>query len=212
MTAVPEYGTQPPPGPFQRRSHMEGPTRDGEYRIYGKGSFSPDGQFVLTVSSGRIRVWRSDTGAPVGHAVDEGGLHDASFSPDGTRVAVLTRGASAVYDWRTGRRLITIAMPTAPVVFSVRFSHDGRKLLTTAMDGEQVWDATTGRALSPLLMTADEAWFTPHDHFVVTRDGGSLRAWVWRSGELFAEPLSDAVEGWRRREGGCTGTLGHGQR
>ena len=123
-------------------------------------AFSPDGKGVLTAGDdGLARLWaitpdeaarlplpEADPGYPVGRSVSRGGLPPGWPDPrDGT----LRRRATVEGDLMSASR----RTPEAPVGLSsdltVVFSPDGRAVLTIQGDESRVWDAFTGRPISP---------------------------------------------------------------
>jgi eukaryotic-like serine/threonine-protein kinase len=114
--------------------------------------FSPDDRLVM--AGGRdsvIRFFDSATGK-LRSVID---LHksviDAAFSPDGERILSCDRDAAQITELATGQRLVTVRHGTSSPIRRVRFSANGRRFLTTSGNGTIVWDAATGRALTPLL-------------------------------------------------------------
>ncbi len=74
-----------------------------------------------------------------------GGVQDASFSPDGSRVVTASEdGTAQVWDAATGQK-IGQPMRHANWVHTAEFSPDGTKVVTASWDGTaRVWDARTG--------------------------------------------------------------------
>jgi WD40 repeat protein len=74
-----------------------------------------------------------------------GGVQDASFSPDGTRVVTASEdGTAQVWDATTGQK-IGQPMRHTDWVHTAEFSPDGSKVVTASWDGTaRVWDARTG--------------------------------------------------------------------
>ena len=65
--------------------------------------FSPDGEFVVSVSlDGTARIWRADgAGIPAVLRGHDRGIVDVAFSPDGTHVVTASRDGTARI-WRVG--------------------------------------------------------------------------------------------------------------
>ena len=114
---------------------------------------------------GAIRVWDAATGAPVSPVIEHGGpLCFVAFSPDGTRIV----SAGGV-------------------------PYDIQNPLVQARGYARVWDARTGKPLSPPLVHDSEvrcAAFSP-DGTKVTTGGldGTARIWDATTGEALAPPL-----------------------
>jgi len=74
-----------------------------------------------------------------------GGVQDASFSPDGTRVVTASEdGTAQVWDATSGQK-IGQPMRHAGWVHTAEFSPDGTKVVTASWDGTaRVWDSRTG--------------------------------------------------------------------
>ena len=114
----------------------------------------------------------------------QGGLPaSAAFSPDGTRILVLTSGGTAeVFSAKSGQLLQTFN-PVGNSQFTVAlFSPDGRYILTGNDDGQvDVWDARTGkyaRVLGHLGPGIEDVQFdrTGRD-FVTASDAGVITIW-----------------------------------
>ena len=77
--------------------------------------------------------------------VDDDGVYDVTFSPDGTRLATSTQGGLVtVVDVATGKR--TLSLPREPKgVPDLRYTPDGRALVTLSEEGRlAAFDAVTG--------------------------------------------------------------------
>jgi WD40 repeat protein len=129
---------------------------------------SPDGARVLTVQDDNsARLWDAATGEPLTEPLRQPGVLalQARFSPDGARVLTTCSlpqdprdvGEVCVWTTVTGTRC---GEPIRPVgdrpdpdplhlLSQVGFSSDGERILTVLRDGAcEIWDATTGRALT----------------------------------------------------------------
>jgi WD40 repeat protein/serine/threonine protein kinase len=119
--------------------------------------FSPDGRRLAAAvfgtdprkAAGELRVWDA-AGAPV-RTLPRGrtSWSVAVFSPDGARLAADAaeeRGAVAVWEVATGKRLMTLP-GRGCFVSAAAFSPDGSRLAVGGIDGTtQVWDVTDGPA------------------------------------------------------------------
>jgi WD40 repeat protein len=106
-------------------------------------AFSPDGQRIVTASSGKAaRVWDL-TGKPLATLAGHTGLISAvAFSPDGQRIVTGSWDKTArVWDL-TGKELATLNGHTAEVS-AVAFSPDSQRIVTASVDGTaRLWDLT----------------------------------------------------------------------
>jgi len=132
--------------------------------------FSPDGRRILTASDdGTARMWDATTGAALATLEHPGGVTSAAFSSDSKRILTVS-GTVRVWDAGTGRPVgdpIGIGNISAAM-----FSHDGRRIATAEWErGARIWDARTGKALTPPLLHQGyvySARFSPDDASVVT--------------------------------------------
>jgi len=116
----------------------------------------------------------------------ERGVTSASFSPDGTRIAVGSRrGTASVYTGDARRRLRTLRLGN--VARTVAFAPGGRRLLTTERDGPaRIWDARRGVQLHALGLSPTEASFSADGRLVMTVDAGRARIWNAADGSKVA--------------------------
>jgi WD40 repeat protein/serine/threonine protein kinase len=134
-----------------------------EYAVEGV-AFSPDGGKLLAWGGrpgsirGEARLWEVATCRPAGFALsdDQGEVHDAAFSPDGTLLAI---GDFRVRLWdaRTGRELDRPFSATPGAVRRVAFSPSGGALLAV-MYGRlaRLFDVATGQPIGVPIMHDDE--------------------------------------------------------
>jgi WD40 repeat protein len=152
------------------------------------------------------------------------------YTPDGATLVALTDGdnnALQVREANTGRLRYP---PIQPVLKggpcrSFALSSDSRLLATavTGTNAAQVWDLSSGRALSrPLLHPGDgyglfHVSFSPDGRFLLTsHKDGEARLWDWKAGALACPPLKHPDEvfaGWVLPDGrhavtACRGTSG----
>jgi WD40 repeat protein len=108
---------------------------------------------------------------------------DASFSPDGRRVATAsTDGSLRIWNVRSGRAAVKPVKVVAQDLLSVRYSRDGRRLVTGAADGVvRVYDARKPVLLAELkghLGYVYDAAFAAGGTIVSGGEDGTLRIWA----------------------------------
>src|SRR5262249_21080847 len=117
--------------------------------------FSPDGRAVATACwDGAVRVWDMQSQLLATSVLPQGSpLLRVVFSPSGREVAAASiNGTVRVWSLATRNNIIQ-QLPHDEAVW-VEFSHDQRLLLTSATGedrGFRVWDAHTGKPLTPLV-------------------------------------------------------------
>ncbi|MBI4660817.1 MAG: protein kinase, partial [Verrucomicrobia bacterium] len=171
----------------------------------GRGAdFSPDGSLIVTTDrektegarSGHVYVWRVDTGEKVaaplkfteettekrsGKPQDRVWLNYVGFSPDGKRVVAATMDNSVhMLDAQTSRLVVSFPTQTqAGSLGRVVFSPDSRRLLTEAAERTRIWDAATGKPLTPILRNVGIEWFNSFSRdgrLVLTAGAGRIVA------------------------------------
>jgi WD40 repeat protein len=172
-----------------------------EVRRFGTGAvasmaWSPDSQTLLYAGAG---LWFYDaTTFTAIRRLDTGTfIDDATYSPDGTRIATASRDRTIrLYDVASGAEQVIIPVPDG-WASQIVFSPDGS--LIAASDGEstvRVWDVVTGRerlALHDITGTVRDLKFSP--------DGTLLAAagevYVFSTGASYQGPqIKDGVHLW----------------
>ncbi len=126
-------------------------------------AFSPDGRLLATRSRDRVaQVWDLASGRPVGPSSDRGAIRDVRFSPDGRSLA--TGGEDGVVrfwstrDLRPEPRELDTGAPLDGIVFGPKPG----LIATWQADGTaRVWDADSGRAITPPIPNGDAPLFSP---------------------------------------------------
>jgi WD40 repeat protein/serine/threonine protein kinase/class 3 adenylate cyclase len=120
-----------------------------------------------------------------GYIISESGYWVA-FSPDGKRLAAASYRTAMVWDYETGRELLTLK-GHATSVYSFAFSPDGKRLATGSSDETaKVWDSETGRELLTLkghAGTVSSIAFGPDGKRLATgSDDGTAKVWDSETG------------------------------
>jgi WD40 repeat protein/serine/threonine protein kinase len=160
--------------------------------------FSPAGDRVVTAAARTVRWWGEPRIAALPLRVRSGVFtKTASFSPDGSRLAVGgADGVAQVYDARTGD---AVAQPMVhqALVNRVQFSPDGRRVLTASQDyTARIWKAEDGTPAGNAMRHAGQvntAEFSPDGRRLVTAgQDGVARVWDSVSGDPVTPPLRHA--------------------
>jgi len=160
--------------------------------ILSRLAFQPGGDVLAGGDlRGRVRLWRADTGEPVGELAARGPVYGLAFSADGGRLAVAARDAVGLWETRTWRP-IPAALPDGAT--AVAFAPDGARLALAEHDrATRLRDAATGAVGATFrgqAMPAASLAFSPDGARLLTagRDQ-SLRVWdVATEAELLALP------------------------
>lgn len=157
--------------------------------------FSPYGrEFLIGTSTGNLEYRAFPTGERMGTPLKvPGRVVDARFSPDGRRVAIVSRNSAVVLDRATGESL-TPYMVHDGRVKEVRFSPQGDRLVTCARDETaRLWDAQTGRQVGASLRHSGyvrSAEFSPDGQLVATAGFDHMaRIWDAHTGQPHTIPL-----------------------
>lgn len=103
-------------------------------------AYSPDGRALAVVGHG-VRIWNPSTGALIRTIAEGGSFSQATFSPDGRRLATASLdGIACVWDVADGRERMRLD-GQAQVIRDVAFSASGHALLAIGSDGDiRRWD------------------------------------------------------------------------
>jgi len=117
-----------------------------------KMAYAPSGSRIAALTSaGDVAIWDVQTGErglTIDHNAQDGQVHHLTFSPEGSRLAIRGPEFLRVHDSETGELLSHIAGHGSLLLF-VEFWPDGSRLTSlSATHTLEVWDATTGEALT----------------------------------------------------------------
>jgi WD40 repeat protein len=147
----------------------------------GKSLVVALGDPIFRVKTGSVQVFDTETWLPRKDA--DWSAHaalSAVFSPDGKRLAVAGPLSVAVYDFRTGKRLVECK--GANGVRVVAWSPDGNWLATGGGKGvAQLWDARTGGEEATLSGHAEQVLglaFGPTGRLGTASTDGTVKSWA----------------------------------
>lgn len=120
------------------------PPIDGRGPAQRRASFSPDGVVLANIGFGNIRLHDGRTGRVLRTIHSAAGQPvDLKFSPDGTRLALVSEsGKAQIVDIRTGVALCETLRHDWRIA-SAALTDDGTRLLTTTGRHAYIWDART---------------------------------------------------------------------
>lgn len=177
--------------------------------------FSPDGNHILTAAgvqglfggqSGEAVVRRVSDLKPDGARIEhDNWLMDATFSPDGSRIATASvDNVVRVWNSDSGAPVTNPMMMKTPQ-HVVTFNSEGTRIVSAGNSGKaRVWNAETGAPVTPVLSHGDingaptgpggvaaaAACFSLNDRAVATVCGDkTVRLWSAETGEPLTAPL-----------------------
>jgi WD40 repeat protein len=143
--------------------------------------FSPDSQVLATRADNAVRLWRADTGQPLGPSLRHGNMVSAMvFHPNG--LVLLTAGldgAAHLWDARTGHPLGE-PLPHPEGITNAAFSPDGRTLWIGGQSGwVRSWPVPSARDGKPDQIAQ---WLRVHTGLMLDPSGTAtaLDAAAWR--------------------------------
>lgn len=124
--------------------------------------FSGDGKELIAIDHmGKLARYDAMTGKDIAtnplpvRTQEAGGIHQAAFSPDAGRVAVVLNASIYVVDTRSNK-LVHDALPNREALRSVRRVGGTEVMSLTLFNQVQFWDATTGKFLRTQQFAEDE--------------------------------------------------------
>jgi WD40 repeat protein len=161
--------------------------------------FNRAGNEIVTADSdGTVRLWHASGGnytqirqiRPKGMAADY-----AAFSPDGSRVVIVTGNDTAeVRSAQTGQLLRTLNPGHGFSLSVAAFSPSGRQILTGDGNGQvEVWDAATWHEKvlgKPGPGVSDVEFSKSGSEFVTASDNGAVTIWAARDDRPLRRPIS----------------------
>ncbi|MCP4347169.1 MAG: AAA family ATPase, partial [Desulfobacterales bacterium] len=159
-------------------------TLSGHSSLVLSVSYSPDGKFIASGSSGStVKVWESETGSLVrtlsGHSSP---VWSVSYSPDGKFIASGSDDSTVkVWESETGTLVRTLSDHSS-LVLSVGYSPDGKFIASGSYDKTvKVWESKTGslvRTLSGHSSTVLSVSYSPDGKFIASRSyDNTMKVW-----------------------------------
>jgi WD40 repeat protein len=148
---------------------------------------SHDGRRLARVDiDGSLRFWDVAEARPIGDLIKVvRGVDRVVFSPEADRV--LTAGGDAamrIWQVPTGE-LLAVLPQTEGTIQHVRFSPDGRWVVSSGAVAARVWDAVTGRPVTPPLRHgtphAAVAFVDSSQRLITFERGGTISLWEFAS-------------------------------
>lgn len=151
--------------------------------------FSVDGNHLVSVSiyDHSVILWNIRTGFSMRLPTEKGEYHDATFSPDGERLAIVSLdGLVQVWEMATMCWLNSFKVHSDNVS-SIEFSPDGKLLATSSRDETvKIWDTTNGNLVHVLdghKEWVSSAYFSPDGKYLVSTSNTVIKIWDMNSGK-----------------------------
>lgn len=167
-------------------------TEDGETLLELKGhkggvgsaAYDADGKRIVTTSDRTLRLWDAATGNELKSWLTTGGLLDAQFHPDGTRILSVEQGAAKVWSI-AGESVQVLPVEPGSWIIDVAFSPDGKDV-AAGNTGRSAWNAdildlATGKVRTSFGghdYVVHKVVYSPDGSRVLTRTGTG-RSTIW---------------------------------
>lgn len=163
---------------------------------------SRNGTMLATVSSaGAVQLWNVRTGQPIGGTfASNSGIVSATFSPDGTMLAIVGQESAAgditlvrLWNVRTRQPIGGPLGSSNSGIYSAAFSPDSTMLATASKSGAvRLWNAHTGQPIGGPLVSSNggilSSPFSPDGTMLATDSGsGSVQLWNVHTRQLISE-------------------------
>ncbi len=157
-------------------------------------SFSPDGAYIVSVSSNAATLWNPTTGRrcfELRHAVSST-VTSATFGPDGTRIVTAGNDQLVkIWDTPSGRLLAELAHPRA-VTFAT-FSPDGARIASTCADGQaRLWQGDVAVCLRHDDTVSHAAFHRDGRRIVTASKDKTARIWDVATGAPCSQSIRHA--------------------
>ncbi len=168
-------------------------------------SWSPDGKMLVSRSAVHpytaVLLWNVESGRVVKTLDHTGLISTSAWSPDGTILAVGTRGderAVSLFDVKSGQVIHDLRHPEGEIG-QVAWSPQGKTIATLRVYGSvRLWDVESGQLVRTLTLP-DPSWhimclaWSPNDKTLASGcDDGKLRLWEAESGRVVETLEHDA--------------------
>ena len=172
-----------------------------ESREYYAASFSPDGQFVVTVSNDRIvEIWDAQSGSFINDFEFPYDVYNAFFSPSGDLIATICNDVPytdliVIFDFNREEVVSTIQGESGEFITN-SFSPDSKEFITVSNKNGAItiWDVKTG-SVSKQLQDPDgigfsDAAYSTDGKMIASTRFGSILIWDVENG-IILHTLND---------------------